>query len=100
MVRYLASIPQILIDEEYNPYEVKEKWQRLFQQSSSRIQVDPDVALSTEFNANVSSYINESRYSFSHKQLLKAIQITGQPGGYGHRAKQLQQHVLTSVIQG
>ena len=57
MVLYLASIPKEDIAEYFDPYNVKEKWQRFFNASSYKAQFDIERTLKNDYNKQLGEFI-------------------------------------------
>lgn len=76
VVKYLASIPQEVIDEQFNPYNIREKWTKFFRTGTQRAQVDTERALKNEHSSVMKDFVRDKKHTFTDKQLLKAYQIT------------------------
>ena len=70
VVHYLASIPQEKIDEQFNPYNIKEKWTKFFRTGSQRAQVDFERALKNKYNINMKDFVRDKKSSFNDRQLI------------------------------
>ena len=76
VIKYLASIPQEAIDEQFNPYNIKEKWTKFFRTGTQRATVDTERALKNEFSNTMKDFIRDKKQTFNDKQLIKAYYIT------------------------
>lgn len=75
LVKYLASIPHELIDEQFGEDYGTEKWMRFFGDDNSRVEIDIDRALKNDHGANVEDFIRDEYGQFSDRQLLRALNI-------------------------
>ena len=76
VIKYLASIPQEAIDEQFNPYNIKEKWTKFFRTGTQRATVDTERALKNEYSHTMKDFIRDKKNTFNDKQLIKAYYIT------------------------
>lgn len=67
VVQYLASIPQDAIDDQFNPFSVKDKWTKFFRSGTLRAQVDPERALKNEYSPYLKDFIRDRKHSLTDK---------------------------------
>jgi len=57
VVAHLATIPLEDIDEQFNPYRMREKWMKFFRSGFQRVLVDTDRALKNDLSDSLKLFI-------------------------------------------
>lgn len=59
VVDHLKSIPQEEIDDQFNPFKMREKWMKFFRTGFQRVLVDTDRALKNDLSDSLKVFIND-----------------------------------------
>ena len=68
-------MPQEVIDDLFNPYKVKDKWMRFFNQGSQKAEIDIERALKNDYSQVMLNFIVDKKYQFTDKQLIRAMNV-------------------------
>mmetsp|Transcript_8537 Transcript_8537/g.13179 ORF Transcript_8537/g.13179 Transcript_8537/m.13179 type:complete len:221 (-) Transcript_8537:2795-3457(-) len=61
--------------EEFNPFDIKEKWLKFFSQSQNRVEITTEVALKNELTRGLFEFIDENWYSFTDREKAIALGV-------------------------
>jgi hypothetical protein len=81
VIDHLKSIPQEEIDEQFNPFKMREKWMKFFRSGFQRVLVDTDRALKNELTDSLKAFIGDQKLSFTDKQFVRALLIFSKSTG-------------------
>jgi len=100
--KYLASIPQDAIDDQFNPFKIKDKWMKFFRTGTQRAQVDVERALKNHYDRNMKEFIRDKKHTFNDKQLIKAFYIccTNKSFNAARERDSLSQTIIQNVLAG
>lgn len=67
VVSHLRSIPQEEIDDQFNPFKMREKWMKFFRSGFQRVLVDTDRALKNDISDSLKAFIGDQKLTFNDK---------------------------------
>ena len=62
VVKYLSAIPHDKLDDQFNPFQVKDKWTKFFRSGNQRAVVDTERALKNSFDNNLRDFIRDKKH--------------------------------------
>jgi hypothetical protein len=65
LMTFLTSITAKDIDETFNPFKMKGKWQKFFKVGLSKFSLDNDRVLKNKLSENVTNFINDEIHTFN-----------------------------------
>ena len=75
MVEHLRSIPEEEIDDQFNPFKMREKWMKFFRSGFQRVLIDSDRALKNDMSDSLKAFITDQKLTFTDKQSIRALYI-------------------------
>lgn len=72
---FLANMSQEDLSDEFDPFNLREKWMRFFRGGLQRPELDTDRVLKNSFTSNQSEFITDHILTFNDNQLLRALYL-------------------------